>query len=113
MVSNLIFLGGGDVKNKIGPLGTWCLSYTTEGKNVLHGQAFILRVVLLLILQCAHLQAHNCQIESKYLMILRKLQGLPGLTSDHVEMVKELVQEALEWDVKEEAMVPVQLRPIK
>ncbi|XP_066470090.1 TBC1 domain family member 2A [Tiliqua scincoides] len=65
-----------------------------------------------LLMKCACLQAHNCQIESKYLMVLRKLQSLPDLASDHVEMVKELVQEALQWDVKEEAMIPVQLRPI-
>ncbi|XP_053155473.1 TBC1 domain family member 2A isoform X2 [Hemicordylus capensis] len=65
-----------------------------------------------LLMKCARLQAHNCQIESKYLMILQKLQGLPDLARDHVEMVKDLIQEALQWDVKEEAIIPVQLSPI-
>ncbi|XP_061492201.1 TBC1 domain family member 2A isoform X2 [Rhineura floridana] len=65
-----------------------------------------------LLMKCARLQAHNCQIESKYLMILRKLQGLPDLASEHVEMLKGLIQEALQWDVKEEAVIPIQLSPI-
>ncbi|XP_077201598.1 TBC1 domain family member 2A isoform X1 [Paroedura picta] len=67
----------------------------------------------ILLMKCARLQAHNCQIESKYLMMLRKLQGLPDLTSDHMEMVKGLIQEALQWSVKEEATVPAQQSPIK
>ncbi|XP_062984561.1 TBC1 domain family member 2A [Elgaria multicarinata webbii] len=65
-----------------------------------------------LLMKCAHLQAHNCQIESKYLMLLQKLQGLPDLASEHVEMVKGLIQEALQWGVKEEPMIPTQLSPI-
>uniref|UniRef100_A0A670K752 TBC1 domain family member 2 n=1 Tax=Podarcis muralis TaxID=64176 RepID=A0A670K752_PODMU len=65
-----------------------------------------------LLMKCARLQAHNCQIESKYLMILRKLQGLPDFASEHVEMLKGLIQEALQWGVKEEAMIPVHLSPI-
>nr|XP_056704912.1 TBC1 domain family member 2A [Euleptes europaea] len=66
----------------------------------------------ILLMKCARLQAHNCQMESKYLMMLRKLQGLPDLASDHAEMVKGLIQEALQWGVKEEATVPVQQSPI-
>ncbi|XP_044274838.1 TBC1 domain family member 2A [Varanus komodoensis] len=65
-----------------------------------------------LLMKCAHLQAHNCQIESKYLMLLRKLQGLPGLASEHVDMVKGLIREALQWDVKDQPMIPAQLSPI-
>ncbi|KAJ7334968.1 hypothetical protein JRQ81_012909 [Phrynocephalus forsythii] len=66
-----------------------------------------------LLMKCARLQAHNCQIESKYLMVLQKLQSLPDLASEHMEMVKGLIQEALQWDGKEEAMIPMQLSPIK
>ncbi|XP_042310527.1 TBC1 domain family member 2A isoform X2 [Sceloporus undulatus] len=65
-----------------------------------------------LLMKCARLQAHNCQIESKYLMTLRRLQDLPDLASEHKEMVKGLIQEALQWDVKEETMIPIQLNPI-
>ncbi|XP_060619766.2 TBC1 domain family member 2A [Anolis sagrei] len=66
-----------------------------------------------ILMKCARLQAHNCQIESKYLMLLRKLQGLPDLASEHKEMVKGLIQEALQLDVKEEAEIPIQQNPIK
>nr|XP_020664641.1 TBC1 domain family member 2A [Pogona vitticeps] len=66
-----------------------------------------------LLMKCTRLQAHNCQIESKYLMVLQKLQSLPDLASEHMEMVKGLIQEALQWDGKEEAMIPIQLSPIK
>ncbi|KAH0628488.1 hypothetical protein JD844_009741 [Phrynosoma platyrhinos] len=65
-----------------------------------------------LLMKCARLQAHNCQIESKYLMTLRKLQELPDLASELKEMVKGLIQEALQWDVKQEAMIPIPLNPI-
>ncbi|NXH98218.1 TBD2A protein, partial [Pachycephala philippinensis] len=57
-----------------------------------------------LLMKCACLQARNCQMESKYLAVLRKLQeALPGLPNSHAELVKNLIQEALQWDVKEEA----------
>ncbi|NWX64967.1 TBD2A protein, partial [Promerops cafer] len=57
-----------------------------------------------LLMKCACLQARNCQMESKYLTVLRKLQeAVPGLPSSHAELVKSLIQEALQWDVKEEA----------
>ncbi|NXC70042.1 TBD2A protein, partial [Anhinga anhinga] len=57
-----------------------------------------------LLMKCACLQARNCQMESKYLTVLRKLQeALPGLPSSHAELVRNLIQEALQWDVKEEA----------
>uniref|UniRef100_A0ACB8ESD6 Uncharacterized protein n=1 Tax=Sphaerodactylus townsendi TaxID=933632 RepID=A0ACB8ESD6_9SAUR len=61
---------------------------------------------------CARLQAHNCQMESKYLTMLRKLQGLPDLTSEHMDMMKGLIQEALQWGEKEEAPVPVPQSPV-
>ncbi|NXS43883.1 TBD2A protein, partial [Balaeniceps rex] len=57
-----------------------------------------------LLMKCACLQARNCQMESKYLTVLRKLQeAVPGLPSSHAELVRNLIQEALQWDVKEEA----------
>ncbi|NXU33659.1 TBD2A protein, partial [Drymodes brunneopygia] len=57
-----------------------------------------------LLMKCACLQARNCQMESKYLAVLRKLQeAVPDLPNSHAELVKNLIQEALQWDVKEEA----------
>ncbi|XP_061198716.1 TBC1 domain family member 2A isoform X3 [Neopsephotus bourkii] len=57
-----------------------------------------------LLMKCACLQAQNCQMESKYLTVLRKLQeAVPGLPSSHAELVRSLIQEALQWDVKEKA----------
>ncbi|XP_042685505.1 TBC1 domain family member 2A isoform X6 [Centrocercus urophasianus] len=57
-----------------------------------------------LLMKCAYLQAQNCQMESKYLTVLRKLQEtLCGLPSSHADLVRNLIQEALQWDVKEGA----------
>ncbi|NXX94783.1 TBD2A protein, partial [Centropus bengalensis] len=56
-----------------------------------------------LLMKCACLQARNCQMESKYLTVLWKLQeAVPGLPSSHAELVRSLIQEALQWEVKEE-----------
>ncbi|XP_078532684.1 TBC1 domain family member 2A isoform X2 [Lissotriton helveticus] len=53
-------------------------------------------------MKCAYLQAKNCQIESKYLIVLRQLQEmLPDLDADDREMVKSLVEDALQPDVRE------------
>ncbi|XP_054145958.1 TBC1 domain family member 2A [Melozone crissalis] len=66
-----------------------------------------------LLMKCACLQARNCQMESKYLTVLRKLQeAVPGLPSSHAELVKNLIQEALQWDVKEEAEEGFNLNPV-
>ncbi|XP_071437345.1 TBC1 domain family member 2A isoform X1 [Pithys albifrons albifrons] len=66
-----------------------------------------------LLMKCACLQARNCQMESKYLTVLRKLQeAVPGLPSSHAELVKNLIQEALQWDVKEEGEGCFNLNPI-
>ncbi|NXU48122.1 TBD2A protein, partial [Turnix velox] len=57
-----------------------------------------------LLMKCARLQAQNCQMESKYLMVLRKLQeSMPDLPSSHAELLRNLIQEALQCDVKEGA----------
>uniref|UniRef100_K7F330 TBC1 domain family member 2 n=1 Tax=Pelodiscus sinensis TaxID=13735 RepID=K7F330_PELSI len=64
-------------------------------------------------MQCTRLQAHGCQVESKYLMALRRLQeASPGLASGHAELVKSLVQEALQWDAEEGAAEALQLNPV-
>ncbi|XP_041254313.1 TBC1 domain family member 2A isoform X3 [Onychostruthus taczanowskii] len=66
-----------------------------------------------LLMKCACLQARNCQMESKYLTVLRKLQeAVPGLPNSHAELVKNLIQEALQWDVKEEAAEGFNLSPV-
>ncbi|XP_074809790.1 TBC1 domain family member 2A isoform X2 [Natator depressus] len=67
-----------------------------------------------LLMKCARLQARSCQVESKYLMLLRRLQeASPGLASGDAELVKSLIQEALQWDVKEEAAEALQLNPVR
>uniref|UniRef100_A0A8C0HDV7 TBC1 domain family member 2 n=1 Tax=Chelonoidis abingdonii TaxID=106734 RepID=A0A8C0HDV7_CHEAB len=67
-----------------------------------------------LLMKCARLQARSCQVESKYLMMLRKLQeASPDLASGEAELVKSLIQEALQWDVKEEAAETLQLNPVR
>ncbi|KAM4637767.1 TBC1 domain family member 2A isoform 2-T3 [Amazona ochrocephala] len=66
-----------------------------------------------LLMKCACLQAQNCQMESKYLTVLRKLQeAVPGLPSSHAELVRNLIQEALQWDVKEKAEEGFNLNPV-
>lgn len=53
-------------------------------------------------------------MESKYLTVLRKLQeAVPGLPSSHAELVRNLIQEALQWDVKEEAEEGFNLNPVR
>ncbi|XP_068089813.1 TBC1 domain family member 2A isoform X2 [Hyperolius riggenbachi] len=54
------------------------------------------------LMKCSYLEARNCQIESKYLIVLRKLQeALPYLDDDYCEVVKNLVEDALQSDIKE------------
>ncbi|XP_057276718.1 TBC1 domain family member 2A isoform X2 [Pezoporus wallicus] len=66
-----------------------------------------------LLMKCACLQAQNCQMESKYLTVLRKLQeAVPGLPISHAELVRNLIQEALQWDVKEKAEEGFNLSPV-
>ncbi|KFP36046.1 TBC1 domain family member 2A, partial [Chlamydotis macqueenii] len=64
-----------------------------------------------LLMKCACLQARNCQMESKYLTVLRKLQEA-DLPSCHAELVRNLIQEALQWDVKEGAAEGFNLNPV-
>ncbi|XP_058878336.1 TBC1 domain family member 2A-like isoform X2 [Acipenser ruthenus] len=52
-------------------------------------------------LKCAYLEAKNCQIESKYLVVLRRLQESKGLDSSQQEMVKRLIEDSLQGDKKD------------
>ncbi|MGH0154185.1 UNVERIFIED_CONTAM: hypothetical protein FKN15_030037 [Acipenser sinensis] len=54
-----------------------------------------------LLMKCAYLEAKNCQIESKYLIMLRRLQESKGLDSSQQEMVKRLIEDALQGDQKD------------
>eukprot|EP00062_Callorhinchus_milii_P020596 gi/632976470/ref/XP_007904812.1/ PREDICTED: TBC1 domain family member 2A [Callorhinchus milii] len=57
-----------------------------------------------LALKCAYLEAKYCQIESKYLVVLHKLQdSLTEQDVDHHEMLKQLIEDALHWESKEES----------
>ncbi|MBN3284443.1 TBD2A protein, partial [Polyodon spathula] len=54
-----------------------------------------------LLIKCAYLEAKNCQIESKYLIVLRSLQESKVLDSSQQEMVKRLIEDAFQGDVKD------------
>lgn len=63
--------------------------------------------------QCAYLQAKNCQVESKYLAGLRRLQEAMGnQDSECAELLRQLIQEALQWEASE-ASDSVELNPIR
>lgn len=65
-----------------------------------------------LLTKCAYLQARNCQVESKYLAGLRRLQEAVGAeTGDFPELLQQLVQEALQWEAGE-ASDSVGLSPV-
>ncbi|XP_036407473.1 TBC1 domain family member 2A isoform X1 [Megalops cyprinoides] len=54
-----------------------------------------------LMVKCAYLEAKNCQVESRYLGLLRKLQENKGLDSAQQEVVKRLIEDALKGDVND------------
>ncbi|XP_045418575.1 TBC1 domain family member 2A isoform X1 [Lemur catta] len=65
-----------------------------------------------LLVKCAYLQARNCQVESKYLAGLRRLQEAVGdEASECVELLRQLTQEALQWEAGE-ASDGVEMSPI-
>ncbi|CAH6790367.1 Tbc1d2 [Phodopus roborovskii] len=65
-----------------------------------------------LLTKCAYLQARNCQVESKYLAGLRRLQEAAGADVGELpELLRQLVQEALQWEAGE-APDSVELRSI-
>ncbi|XP_004455856.2 TBC1 domain family member 2A isoform X2 [Dasypus novemcinctus] len=66
-----------------------------------------------LLIRCAYLQAKNCQLESKYLAGLRRLQEAVGdKASGCSELLRQLTQEALQWEASEAAAEDMGLSPI-
>uniref|UniRef100_A0A673UMI3 TBC1 domain family member 2A n=1 Tax=Suricata suricatta TaxID=37032 RepID=A0A673UMI3_SURSU len=64
-------------------------------------------------LKCAYLQAKNCQVESKYLAGLRRLQEvMGGEASQCSELLRQLTQEALQWEAREASAEVPELSPI-
>lgn len=51
-------------------------------------------------LQCAFLEASNCQVESQYLSVLRQLQETKSLDPDQREAVQKMVEDALKRELK-------------
>uniref|UniRef100_A0A5G2R1V6 TBC1 domain family member 2A n=1 Tax=Sus scrofa TaxID=9823 RepID=A0A5G2R1V6_PIG len=66
-----------------------------------------------LLMKCAYLQAKNCQVESKYLAGLRRLQEAMGVKAGECsELLRQLIQEALQWEASEASAESVMLSPI-
>lgn len=62
--------------------------------------------------QCAYLQAQNCRVESKYLAGLRRLQEALGVEAGECsELLRQLIQEALQWEASEASAESVVLGP--
>ncbi|XP_061107063.1 TBC1 domain family member 2A isoform X1 [Conger conger] len=62
-----------------------------------------------LMVKCAYLEAKNCQVESRYLGVLRKLQGTKGLDHAQKEEIKKLIEDALQGDVND----ALKLNPVR
>ncbi|XP_067839645.1 TBC1 domain family member 2A [Heptranchias perlo] len=61
-----------------------------------------------LAMKCTYLEARYCQIESKYLVMLRKLQdNITDQDETHQEMVKQLIDDLLKWEIKDESGLEV------
>ncbi|XP_024238794.1 TBC1 domain family member 2A isoform X2 [Oncorhynchus tshawytscha] len=54
-----------------------------------------------LMVKCAYLEARNCQIESRYLGVLRKLQESKALEPGQREAVRNLIEDALKGDLND------------
>ncbi|XP_036289114.1 TBC1 domain family member 2A isoform X5 [Pipistrellus kuhlii] len=66
-----------------------------------------------LLMKCAYLQAKNYQVESKYLAGLRRLQETMGNQGgESAELLRQLIQEALQWEASEASADSVELSPI-
>ncbi|XP_032716576.1 TBC1 domain family member 2A isoform X3 [Lontra canadensis] len=63
-----------------------------------------------LLMKCAYLQAKNCQVESKYLAGLRRLQEASG--GECAELLRQLIQEALRCEAREASAEGVELSPV-
>lgn len=53
------------------------------------------------VYQCAYLEASNCQMESRYLGVLRKLQENNELNAGQSAVIRKLIEEALQADQKD------------
>ncbi|XP_078145251.1 TBC1 domain family member 2A isoform X2 [Centroberyx gerrardi] len=62
-----------------------------------------------LMVKCAYLEASNCQVESRYLGVLRKLQENKALDPGQREAVRKLVEDALRGDLKS----VIKLNPVR
>ncbi|KAI5100645.1 TBC1 domain family member 2A [Silurus meridionalis] len=54
-----------------------------------------------LMVKCAYLEANNCQMESRYLVVLRKLQENKELPAEQRVVIKNLIDEALQADKRD------------
>uniref|UniRef100_A0A3B1K5Q9 TBC1 domain family member 2 n=1 Tax=Astyanax mexicanus TaxID=7994 RepID=A0A3B1K5Q9_ASTMX len=52
-------------------------------------------------LMCAYLEASNCQMESRYLGVLRKLQDTKLLNAQQRDTVRTLIEDALQENIKD------------
>ncbi|XP_023561226.1 TBC1 domain family member 2A isoform X2 [Octodon degus] len=64
-----------------------------------------------LLMKCAYLQARNCQVESKYLAGLRRLQEAKA--GECSELLRQLIQEALQGDTGVASADSVELSPVR
>ncbi|KAJ8262095.1 hypothetical protein GJAV_G00162120 [Gymnothorax javanicus] len=62
-----------------------------------------------LMVKCAYLEAKNCQMESRYLGVLHKLQEKKGLEEAQQEAIKKLIDDALRGDASD----ALKLNPVK
>ncbi|KAM4733074.1 TBC1 domain family member 2A isoform 2-T2 [Anableps anableps] len=53
-----------------------------------------------LMVKCAYLEATNCQVESRYLGVLRKLQDAKSLAPEQQEAVQKMIEDALRGELK-------------
>lgn len=63
----------------------------------------------LCVCQCAVLEANNCQMESRYLGILQKLQESQELNPEQREAVNKMVKDAVQADLN----TAIKLNPIR
>ncbi|KAM9675738.1 TBC1 domain family member 2A isoform 4-T4 [Dama dama] len=65
-----------------------------------------------LLMKCAYLQAQNCRVESKYLAGLRRLQEALGAEAGECSgLLRQLIQEALQWEASEASAESAVLSP--
>ncbi|XP_076025856.1 TBC1 domain family member 2A [Genypterus blacodes] len=62
-----------------------------------------------LMVKCSYLEATNCQVESRYLGVLRKLLEDKGLAPVQREAVRKLIEDALKGEIKN----AINLQPVR